>query len=451
MATPESIAAFRFGYGFRPGEEPLAAEAMLAGVPAEARAARGSASTIEERAAVYRRFVRLRRQLDGDSDGAAMAEVTRARREIARGLAQARAARVAAAVETPNPLYERLVWFWSDHFSVSALTPLAQAIVPAFEPDAIRPNVAGRFVDLLRAAVTHPAMLEYLSQSRSVGPDSAVGRARQRGLNENLAREALELHTLGVGGDYTQADVRQFAELLTGLSVSAKGGFAFRPDMAEPGAEVVLGHRYGGKRPSLADIDGALADLARHPATARHIATKLAVHFVADAPDPGLVDALADAWTGSGGELMPVYETLVAHPASAAPLGAKVRQPFEFVVASLRAAGPAVPPPGGAGHPAGVNPVAALQRMNQPIWRAPQPNGWPEQAAAWISPPGLTARIDWASALAAAIEADVDPRAFLDDALRDLASDETRAVVRGAAERWEGIALVLASPEFNRR
>lgn len=439
-ASPESIAAFRFGYGFRAGEAPQAAEAMLADVPARARAARAGASPLEERTALYRRFVKLRRRAKGDRQ--ALAASREARQTIARSLETARATRVRTAVATRDPLYERLVWFWADHFSVSALGPFAEAIVPAYELDAIRPNVAGRFVDLLRAAVTHPAMLVYLGQARSVGPNSAIGQAKGRGLNENLARETLELHTLGSGAGYTQDDVRAFAELLTGLSIGPKGRKTFRADMAEPGAEMVLGHSYGGKTPSEADINGALADLARDPATARHIATKLAVHFVSDHPDEGLVDHVAAAWTRTDGDLMAVYAALVEHPASAAPPGAKVRQPFEFVVASLRAAPADV---------TGLDPVAALQRMNQPIWRAPQPDGWPEHASAWISPPGLTQRIDWASTLATAIEGEVDPRAFLDVALGDMASEETRAVARSAAERWEGIALVLASPEFNRR
>lgn len=440
MASPESIAAFRFGFGFRAGEEPAAVAAMLADVPERARQARARKSTLPERTVLYGRFVELRRKARADRE--AIAAATRAQREIARGLAVARAERVRAAVGTPNPFYERLVCFWSDHFSVSARGALGQAIVPAYEPDAIRPHISGSFADLLRAALTHPAMLDYLNQSRSVGPLSAFGRVRGRGLNENLAREALELHTLGVGADYTQDDVREFAELLTGLFVTPTGRAIFREDMAEPGAETFLGHSYGGNVPSEADINGALADLARHPATARHIATKLAVHFVSDPPDRELVDALAGTWTQTGGDLPSVYRALIEHPASAAPLGAKVRQPFEFVVASLRAA------PSGAGGP---DPVVALRQMNQPIWGAPQPNGWPEHDTAWISPPGLTARIDWASKLASAIEADVDPRVFLDVALGDVASRETRAVARAAAERWEGIALVLASPEFNRR
>ncbi len=340
MAREESIAAFRFGTGFRPDAEPQTAAAMLAGVPAEASAAGARPSTLTDRTALFRRFAKIRRQGGPNT----VDDRNAARVAIERGLTEARAARVATAVAAPNPFYERLVWFWSDHFSVSALSILGKAIVPAYEDDAIRPKVAGRFVDLLRAADTHPAMLEYLGQARSVGPNSAVGLARGRGLNENLGREMLELHTLGAGADYTQDDVRQVAALLTGLSANGRGEQVFRPDMAEPGAETVLGNRYGGEKASEADIDAAMADLARHPATARHIATKLAVHFVSDTPDPDLVDTLEAAYRDSDGDLMAVYTALIEHPASAAPLGAKVRQPFEFVVASLRAAGPPTPP-----------------------------------------------------------------------------------------------------------
>jgi uncharacterized protein (DUF1800 family) len=441
MAREESIAAFRFGYGFRRGETPQGAAAMLADVPAVARAARARPSDYPERIELFDRFAVARRR--ASKDPSRVGERTEAQRDVIRAFSVAGAARIRTAVVAENPLAERLAWFWSNHFTVAPRSILGRAIVPAFEDDAIRPWLAGSFADLLRAAISHPAMLDYLDQSRSIGPTSPAGIARNRGLNENLAREALELHTIGPGADYDQDDVRQFAELLTGLTIGAERQTVFRADMAEPGAETVLGHRYGGKTATRADIDGALADLARHPATARHLSRKLAVHFIADTPDPDVVEHVTAAWMRTGGDLMAVYAALVEHPASGAPLGAKVRQPFEFVVASLRAAGPAVPE--------ALNPARALRRMNQPLWQAPQPNGWPERDVAWISPPGLTARIDWASTLATAIATDVDPREFLDAALGDVARDETRAVVRGAAERWEGIALVLASPEFNRR
>lgn len=450
MASTESIAAFRFGYGFRPGEAPARPGAMLAGVSRSAAAASGHPSTLAEREAGLQRFLKVSR-----AEGASDEERRTARRAFRQGLERERMARIAVAALSAEGFYERLVWFWTDHFTVSTLRGgyRAAALVPAFEAEAIRPNIAGDFATLLAAAVKHPAMLDYLGQSRSVGPTSPAGRNREEGLNENLAREVIELHTLGVGADYRQKDVRQFAELLTGLRVDRDAGAAvFRGRMAEPGAETVLGTRYGGGEPSIEAIDSALADLALHPATARHVARKLAVHFVADDPPEDLVAELERGFAESGGDLVAVYAVLLDHPASWGEVGAKVRQPFDYVVASLRAALPA-----GArdferfrGTQA-ANPAAALGRMNQPVWGAGGPDGWPEAGEAWVTAPGLVARIDWASRMGAALGPEVDPRDFVEAALGDLARDNTRFAATAAAERWEGIALVLAAPEFNRR
>jgi uncharacterized protein (DUF1800 family) len=442
----ETIAAVRFGYGFRPGEAVVAEpEAMLAGVRSGAGSGAGEAPGLSARVRAYER---IRQQ----------AERPEGRQRAARRLQAFYEAdverRVAESVLSPHGFYERLVWFWADHFTVVGRGGQGRLIAPSFEVEAIRPNVGARFAGLLRAAVTHPVMLVYLDQHRSVGPNSPAGRRRGQGLNENLAREVLELHTLGVEADYGQEDVRQFAELLTGLGADLEAGAAtFRPRRAEPGAETVLGLSYGGRAADLADVHAVLEDLAVHPATARHIAQKLAVHFVADPAPEALVAHLEAAFTASDGDLMAVYAALLEHPAAWGDPGAKVRQPFEFLVASLRASGP-----GDAGELAPLlaiegkpGCVAALAAMNQPLWGAAGPDGWPEAAEAWITAPGLAARINRASRIGEAIAERTDPRAFLDGALGELAREETSFVVQGAAERWEGIALAMASPEFNRR
>lgn len=452
MVIQESIAAFRFGYGLRPDEASSPPEAMLAGVSRGAREAAGRPSTLAEREAAFTRILQARRERDKPGMEETLAE---ARQAVHAQLAADRSARIASAVLSPDGFYERLVWFWTDHFTVSTAAGndmRLASITPAFEVDVIRPHVAGSFAALLRAAVKHPAMMKFLGQGMSFGPNSKLGRQRGRGLNENLAREILELHTLGVGAHYSQADVRQFAELLTGLATDSDAGrMVFAPERAEPGAETILGKTYGGAPvASQTEIDAALDDLAVHPATARHIAWKLATHFVADEPDPDLVVHLEEAFRLHDGDLMAVYAALLEHPASWTGIGNKVRQPFDYVVASLRATGPADAADLALGDPP-IDPVEALARMNQPIWSPPGPDGWPEAAGSWISPPGLTARIGWASQLGVALEPRVDPRTFVDIALGPLARQETRATVRAAAERWEGIALVLASPEFNRR
>jgi uncharacterized protein (DUF1800 family) len=444
MVSQACIAAFRFGYGFRPGEEAETPGAMLAAVKRQAAEAADRPGTLAARYGANARYANAK-------PGSAERDAIRER--IQRRLAEDRARRLGAAALSPHGFYERLVWFWTDHFSVSPRGLRGQATVAAFEAEAIRPHVAGSFGALLRAAVQHPVMLDYLDQARSIGPGSEVGLARRAGLNENLARELLELHTLGVGAGYEQGDVRQLAELLTGLAIDdAEGAPLFRPRWAEPGPETVLGRRYGGGRARVEDIDAALEDLARHPATARHVAKKLAAHFVADDPDPGLVAGIEAAYRATGGELMAAYAALLEHPAAWADPGAKVRQPFDYVAATLRA----TLPPGARDLAAleatpAANPVAALARMNQPIWAAPGPDGWPEAGEAWVTAPGLVARIDWASRLGAATEERLDPRALVGAALGELARPETRFAAEAAAERWEGIALVLASPEFNRR
>jgi uncharacterized protein (DUF1800 family) len=442
--SQETIAAVRFGYGLRPGEPAVAEpEALLAGVRAGAGERDPEEPGLAARSA---RFLRIREAAERGEDKTPPSTRYRAiyQADVER--------RVARATLSPHGFHERLVWFWADHFTVVGRNQRGRMTAPSFEAEAIRPNVAGSFGALLKAAVTHPVMLVYLDQFQSIGPGSPVGRRHGRGLNENLAREVLELHTLGVGADYGQADVRQFAELLTGLGAGlSTGRMVFRAPRAEPGAETVLGRRYGGGAAGVADIHAALDDLALHPATARHVATKLAVHFLADEPPPGLVDHLEGAYRRSDGALMAVYAALLEHPASWTEPGAKVRQPFDFLVATLRAAGARGPADVAAAFAGGPPCAGVLRGLNQPLWGARGPDGWPEAAEAWITPPGLTGRINWASRLGVKLAERTDPRTFLADGLGPRASAETTAVVRGAAERWEGIALVLASPEFNRR
>jgi uncharacterized protein (DUF1800 family) len=248
-------------------------------------------------------------------------------------------ARIAQAVFSPFGFHERLAGFWTNHFSVSAQKnqPM-RLIVPLFEAEVIRPNIGAKFPDLLRAVMRHPAMLIYLDQSESLGPDSPAGIKRNKGLNENLARELIELHTLGAGSGYTQDDVRSAAMVLTGIAVDQRAVTAdFRPGIAEPGSHRVLGFSYGGKRRTEQDYLSLLDDLALNPKTAQHICRKLAVHFIADAAPNDMVAAMADCWKNTDGDLQAIYATMLDHPAAWSGEGAKARQPFDFVVAGLRA------------------------------------------------------------------------------------------------------------------
>lgn len=442
MPAPATYGAVRYGYGFRPGTPaPVDAGALLA----EARTGAGLITQITAREDRLAAISSLR---DARRAGAPVETLRKHRRTLRAMVADDIAARIAQRAHAPHGFFERLAAFWADHFAVAVRNPAQGVMVPLFEVEALRPNLMGPFSALLRAAVQHPAMLVYLDQTQSTGPGSRIGQRRGRGLNENLAREVLELHTLGAGGPYTQDDVRAFAELLTGYTIAADTRqFRFRPGMAEPGAETVLGKRYGTGRARAADAEALLDDLARHPATARHMALKLATHFVADQPEPGLVTAIDTAWRASGGDLPSVYAAILDHPAAWSGFGAKIRRPVELVAAVMRASGQ-MPAKGREARRL----TAALRAMNQTPFRPPGPDGWPEAAEAWITPQGLAARLDFAAGAGERLATlPLDPRAFADEALGDTLRPETRFAITGAPERWEGFALAIASPEFNRR
>lgn len=450
MPDPRPIAAFRFGLGLpHPAAGAGAMLAALRGADAM-RAAHPLPDLATQNARVADLRAARKAQNEGDSEQTRAA--TRAAQEV---LAQAEVAAaqtlVARLVDAQDALRERLWLFWADHFTVAPRDAPARALVAPFLDEAIRPHLTAPFARMLTAATTHPAMLVYLNQAQSVGPGSELGQRRGRGLNENLARELLELHTLGLGGGYRQDDVRQLAELLTGLALRDGGVMAFDPRIAEPGAETVLGRRYGGD--DMAAIRTVLADLAVHPATARHLARKLAVHFVADDPPPALVADLADVWAATGGDLAAVTAALVQHPRAADAPPAKVRPPIEFLAAALRALGVtgdeirALPLPR-----ARAVLIGPLRAMGQPWQTAPGPDGWPETAADWITPQGLAARLDWAMRLPATLRPDLpDPVALADRALGPAAPPALRRAVARAETRRDGVALVLASAEFNRR
>lgn len=456
MTTATTIAAIRFGYGLPlPAGAPTGADAMLAALAAPDAMATHHVSADTAAALALAAHVqagqRALQQLDDDARKAARRTLV----AHATGIAtEGTRAAVARALDNPCGLRERLVQFWSNHFTVARRGLPYVALPSAMVDAAIRPNLTAPFAQMLVAVTTHPAMLVYLNQNTSLGPGSVTGRRSGRGLNENLAREVLELHTLGVGAPYTQTDVRELAKLMTGLAFTPDEGFVFLPQWAEPGAETVLGRTYGDDgRPDVRPITEALADLAAHPETARHIARKLAVHFLADDPEPSAVEAITAAWTGSGGDLGAVTAALLHHPAAWAATGAKVRQPFDYVVAGLRALGVA----GGdvMAMPQGLlrrHVLAPMAEMGQP-WQQPRgPDGWPEAAADWITPQGLAARLRWSMAAPAQLVRPLpDPRALVTRVLADAASPVLVTAAGRAESRRDGVGLILASPEFNRR
>lgn len=452
MIPRETLALMRFGFGPGPGHPPPAdAMALLDALDGlDTAAARFPVTAFAEHletARAYADAARARRE--GDRAGVeAQRRLNRARHAVLqRDLVHS----LARAAHGGGDLRERLVLFWANHFTAIGRTPRFRATVPAYLDDAIRPNLGGDFATLLRAAILHPVMLQYLDQARSAGPASRMGQQPGRGLNENLARELLELHTLGADGAYGQEDVEGLARLLTGLGFDLTRGFRFRPGMAEPGRITVLGRSYGGRRPQLEDIEVALDDLARHPDTARHIARKLAVHFIADDPDPGLVAHVAAAFRDSGGALRPVYAALMEHPAAWAQAPAKIKPPFDFMASALRALGLA--PERLVPRPALIvqHFTAPLRQMGQPFQQPPSPAGWPEAGDQWISPPGLAARIGWALTSPGELGELPDPRSLVETALAEAAGPDLRFAAAAAETRTEGVGLVLASPAFNRR
>jgi len=350
--------------------------------------------------------------------------------------------RIEAAVAADIGFVERLVWFWSNHFCVSADKIVSMA--GAYEREAIRPHVLGRFVDMLTAVETHPAMLFYLDNGLSIGPNSTAGINRDKSLNENLAREILELHTLGVRTGYSQDDVTRFANVLTGWTwvafgePSHGGEFVFVKRMHEPGEQTVIGKTY----PDTGVNQGraVLADLARQPATAALIAYKFAQHFVADQPPPSLVDKLTKSFTDSDGNLKELAKTLIAAEESWTVERTKLKRPSEWIISALRLTGAQWM----------IGRVMGGQALlGEPLWRPPAPNGFADDESAWID--GLSQRVDVADNFASNAAERLDPVALVEAGLGPLASAVTRNTVARAQSRAQALVLLLMSPEFLRR
>jgi uncharacterized protein (DUF1800 family) len=466
MKINAAIAANRFGLGARPGDlsriesnparwlldqlqGPSRQPAELGGLPATAEVL----LEVQD----LRREQREMRQL---ADGEPAPDIVNQYGRMVRGhyVEQAQA-RYRNAAHTEYPFHERLVHFWSNHFAVSADKQPLSAVAGLYENEAIRPNITGTFADLLIACEQHPAMIMYLDNQRSIGPNSMLGRRANRaqrdreiGLNENLAREILELHTLGVDGGYSQNDVTTFAKVITGWSVGGAndagrfadgepGTFEFREAIHEPGTHTVLGKPYS--QSGLRQGITVLRDLAVHPSTARFIATKLARHFVADEPDPDLVDALVATYLESDGELTKVYETLVGADQAWLEPHSKYKSPHDFVISTFRAFDH-VPD-----NTRFV--VGALDLMGQTPFRPGSPAGWPDTAAHWGGADALYKRIEWSNTVSRVVGSRVNPVDLGDAVLGPVFSAETRKAISRAEDTVQGMTLLLASPDFQRR
>lgn len=451
MRRTDTISAIRFGIGRAPDGD-ADADALLSQLDApDTSAARFPVVSFAMRLDMIAEDVRLARAR-GMGDGEAntrLRELARLRQDWLEADLRACLCRAAFG---PHGFRERLTLFWENHFATLPQMARFEGSAAAFADEAVRPHVAGDFATLLRAAVLHPVMLHALDQNRSAGPNSPAARAGRGGLNENLAREVMELHSLGVAADYTQADVRQMALLLAGLTIDAPRGTVFDPDLAEPGTKTILGRDYGGPTPDIGAVVAVLDDLARHPATARHIASKLAAHFTGPDPDAGLVAAMEGAFNATRGNLRAVYGAMLDHPAAWAPELRAARPPFAWIAAALRALAPdpdAILSLGARETRAYL--LGPLRLMAQPWQEPPGPQGFPDTPAQWITPPTLAARIQWAMAIPRVLAGQPDPRAFVETALGDLADDGVRFAAHAAESRWEGVGLILSSPAFNRR
>jgi uncharacterized protein (DUF1800 family) len=477
-----AIAANRFGLGARPddlahiGGDPVGwLRAQLESTPPAVvgDGLRSSADVIAQSLDV-RREIRAARQSAKGGDEAALQAVLKLP-QLYRPIYIAEAtARFRQAATTDRPFLERITQFWTNHFAVSVDKVAVLGVAGSLEREAIRPRVLGNFTDLLLAVEQHPAMLLYLDNFLSVGPHSSAAgflerRNSQRhvGINENLAREIMELHTLGVGSGYTQTDVTTFAEVITGWSISgdepsfapqarlrrwprgsigpaagaAPGKFLFRPELHEPGAKAVLGKRYTDA--GIAQGEAVLRDIAAKPATAHFIATKLCRHFIADDPSPAVVDHVARAFASSHGDLRTVYHALLTAPEAWAQPLSKYKTPSDFIVSTFR--GLQLPVGDGRGS------IAAFEVMGQRTYSPGSPAGWPDRGDDWNGASALMKRIEWADAVGQRVGARRDAADLAPQLLGETLSANTRTAISRAASGAQAVTLLLAAPEFMRR
>ena len=470
------IAVLRFGLGARPGDLTAAAadprawlKAQIQGAAPLAVDARLAPSDQIFEALVAARDERQEMKRESasksaDTQGQDAKVVFNAVREAYQPHYRAQVlARAQSAALTSRPFAERLVHFWSNHFAVSADKGIVFGLAGTLENEAIRPHVGGRFIDLLTAVEQHPAMIAFLDNQYSVGKDSDAARfaasrgafgfqtpKRQFGINENLAREILELHTLGVNGGYTQADVTSFAQIITGWSIGGgkgrlsggvPGRFYFRENLHEPGPKAFLGKTYTeqGQRQG----EAVLADLSRKTATAKLIATKLVRHFIADDPPPAAVERVANAFLKSGGDLPRVYAALIESPEAWDPEARKFKTPEDFVFSTLRSLN--VSP---------VNPEEVLRSfdlLGQRQYTPGSPAGWPDTSKSWDGSDALMHRVLWASRVGDKYERGIDPTDLAASSLGGYARPETVTALRRATSSAQAVALLLMSPEFQRR
>lgn len=465
MVDPSArpIAANRFGLGARPGDlQQIGADSrdwlrgQIQGAPpvVSGPGLRPSAQILAELDQL-RREIHQARKANPTGDAAGQAGVGTLGERLHPIYVAEVSARFSHAIETDRPMLERLTYFWTNHFAVSIDKGVLAGVAGAFEREAIRPNVLGYFADLLLAAESHPAMLLYLDNQASAGPHSPLALASARrhlrrkiGINENLGREIMELHTLGVGAGYTQQDVTAFACVLSGWSIARSGerfgqvpgSFMFRERLHEPGIKTVLGKSY----PDTGYEQGVavLQDLAHHPATAHHIATKLARHFVADDPPASVVGRLARAFNDSGGHLPTLYNALIDAPEAWERALAKLKTPSDYVISSYRGLQWPV-------HPRAL--VASVAQLGQRTYAPGSPAGWPDRSADWDGASALLQRLEWADEVGQKIGDLRDAVELAPQMLGSTLSRSTLTAISRASSASQALTLLLVAPELMRR
>ncbi len=457
LPTDAAIATNRFGYGARPGD--------LARFGSHARDAllvqlRGPAPLLPDALPSSQQLLSAvtvaREQKRGETEAPQAPAVGKVLREIYGPAYLADVgARTRAAITSPDDFLERLVQFWRNHFAVSVDKVAVLGLAGPMEREAIRPHVLGSFTDMLLAVEQHPAMLLYLDNQQSIGPNSTAARlaerrGRERGLNENLGREILELHTLGVDGGYTQQDVCALASMITGWSLGGEGGqlrggeagkFFFREAFHEPGSQQLLGRRHG--EAGLQQGESALHDLALNPHTARHLSIKLARHFVTDEPPAALVDRMARAFLDSRGDLPATYRALLEAPEGWSTPLTKYKTPADYIYSAHRALQLPF-----AGRPMELR---LFEQLGQRPFQPGSPAGYPDRGADWDGSSSLLKRLEWAREQGQRLGNTRDAGKVAEAVLGGTLTADTRTAISRAQDGAQALTLLLAAPEFMRR
>ena len=360
------------------------------------------------------------------------------------------------AITSRTPFLERLTRFWGNHFSIQA-TGDTVSLAGAFERDVCRRHLTGKFSEMLIAATLHPGMLLYLDNESSIGKDAPWGDGINTA-NENLARELMELHSLGVDGGYTQNDVAEMADALSGHSIGTPwdvpygiepARYVFKPHFHQPGSRLILTKTYAEENDNPNQMIHILNDLARHPSTVDHICRKLAKHFLADTPPEAVVQSMKTAWESNDGQLLAVYHALIDHPLSWDTNRNKLKAPADFFITAGRTLGPDLVYDSGDAN-AGYYLYTLWEDMGQFPLFAPSPEGWSDDGEDWAKPAAMMTRMQWADQIAGRVPG-LNPLTFLQETMGDLVSPTTTTEVTNAADTQQGMTLALMSPEFQRR